>query len=274
MKVKAVPAEAEVGAPVITNLVAAPADTVIAEEVEVIEFPVAVRVKDPAVFRVTLNVFVPATNAAAAGIAPSGSFEVRVTVLVFVLTALPKTSCAVTATENAVPETAVEGSVVNPYLETAPAVTLMEAEVIVRVPAVAVSVLVPEVFRVAVKVPTPFVRVAEAGRVAEASLEVMVTEFEKLVTVLLLESFAVTVNVRAFPAVAEPGTPVRTNWVATPPETVIAAVVTDLVPSVAEIVLLPDEFKVKVKVPNPLVRVDAEGSAALGSVDENETVPV
>jgi hypothetical protein len=87
VKVKEVPADAEVGAPVNTNFVAAPADTVIAEDVEVIEFPVAVRVKDPAVFRVTLNVFVPATSTAAAGIAPSGSFDVRVTVLVLVVTA-------------------------------------------------------------------------------------------------------------------------------------------------------------------------------------------
>jgi hypothetical protein len=65
--------------------------------------------------------------------------------------------------------------VVNPYFEAAAAFTVIEDEVALRDPSLAVRVLEPEVFRVIVKFPTPLVRVADAGRVADGSDEVSET---------------------------------------------------------------------------------------------------
>jgi vacuolar-type H+-ATPase subunit B/Vma2 len=57
-------------------------------------------------------------------------------------------------------------------------------EVTVRDPPVAVMVLEPAVLSVMLKVPTPEVRLAAAGRVAAESEEVMVTVLAKEVAVL------------------------------------------------------------------------------------------
>jgi hypothetical protein len=74
-------------------------------------------------------------------------------------------------------------------------------EVTVRDPPVAVMVLEPAVFKVTEKVPTPEVRVADAGSVALESEEVMETALAKEVAVLPYASSAVTVALKEVPAV-------------------------------------------------------------------------
>ena len=66
------------------------------------------------------------------------------------------------------------------------------------------------------KVPTPELSGAEAGRVAAESLEVMVMELGKLVTVLLYASFAARVTLIGVPALVVVGADVKTSEVAAP----------------------------------------------------------
>ncbi|NDD56341.1 MAG: hypothetical protein EBZ44_01245, partial [Verrucomicrobia bacterium] len=73
-------------------------------------------------------------------------------------------------------------------------------------PEAAVRVCAPAVFRVREKEPTPLVRVAEAGSVAFESDEVIATVPAKPVAVLLWASRAVTVKLKAVPAVLLVGT--------------------------------------------------------------------
>jgi hypothetical protein len=75
-------------------------------------------------------------------------------------------------------------------------------EVMESPPPVAVMVLEPAVLSVMLKVPTPEVRVAAAGRVAAESEELMETVLAKEVAVLPYASSAVTVALKEVPAVA------------------------------------------------------------------------
>ena len=70
---------------------------------------------------------------------------------------------------------------------------------------VAVIVWLPTAFSVIEKVPVPFVSVEFAGRTALVSVLVKCTVPEYVVTVLLEASSAVTVKLKAVPAVAEAG---------------------------------------------------------------------
>lgn len=65
---------------------------------------VAVSVEAPTVFKVTLNVFVPATSAALAGSVALGSLDVIPAVLVTVFTRFQYRSTALTVTLNDVPD--------------------------------------------------------------------------------------------------------------------------------------------------------------------------
>src|SRR3974390_3348712 len=140
---------------------------------------------------------------------------------------------------------------------------------------VAVIVWLPAVFKVALKVPTPLVRVAFAGRTAAPSLDVKCTVPVYPVAVLFEASSAVTVNGNAEPAVAVAGA-LTEKCVAAPADTAIAAelpVIDDVAVSVAVIVWLPAVFNVAVKVPTPLVRVAFAGRTAAPSLDVKCTVP-
>jgi hypothetical protein len=151
---------------------------------------------------------------------------------------------------------------------------VIPAEVLEINPSLAVKVLDPAVFRFRAKDPTPFVRVAGAGRTAAPSEEVMVTAPEYPVTVLPLESFAVTLMLNGVPAVAFAGTDPSTNWDARFEFTVIPEEVMERTPSFAVRVWLPVDLRVVVKLPTPLVSVAAGGRVAAGSEDAMLIEPV
>src|SRR5919197_4707541 len=161
----------------ICNLVNAPTLTVMAGLVLAVLVPsvtsVTVTVLLPAVLSVTLKVLVPATNAALAGNVALASLEVMPTVSVL-LTKFQLASTALTVTLKAVPAVwavgvpvlpvAVPGAAVSPGTSNcsftkAPAFTVIDGLVLgVFVPSlmsVAVTVAVPAVFKVTLKVCVP-----------------------------------------------------------------------------------------------------------------------
>src|SRR3989440_514416 len=152
----------------------------------------AVTVRLPAVFSVTLKVFVPATNAALAGNVALASLEVIPTVCVFVLTRFQLASTALTVTVNApaavwavgvpvfpvaVPGAAVSPGTNNCNFTSAPALTgiagLVLAVLVPSVLSVAVNVPLPAVLSVTLKLWVPPTKAALAGNAAFASLEVI-----------------------------------------------------------------------------------------------------
>src|SRR5438552_314573 len=187
---------------------------------------VAVSVQVPAVLSVTLRFRVPAANAVFAGKVAALSVEVIPTVLVTVLTTFQLASTALTVTVKAVPAVravgapvlpvAVPGAAVSPgtsnwSFTTAPALTVMAGLVLaVLVPSgmsVAVTVRLPAVFKVTLKLWVPATRAALAGKVALGSLEVMPTVWV-LLTKFQLASTALTVTLKAVPAFWAVGVPV------------------------------------------------------------------
>src|SRR5947209_4485145 len=177
------------------SFVNAPTFTVVAGEVFAVRVPfvmsVAVNVHEPAVFAVTLKVFVPATIAAFAGKLAFVSVEVMPTVSVEETT-FQFASTALTVTLNAVPAVWAEGEPVLPLtlpalalspgrricsFAKAPALTVVEGEVLaVFVPSVAslaVSVNEPAVVIVTVKLFVPATRAAFEGGAKLASLELI-----------------------------------------------------------------------------------------------------
>ena len=140
-------------------------------------------------------------------------------------------------------------------------------------PSDAVSVLDPAVLRVSENVPTPFKRVAEEGRAAAESEEVIETVPLYPVAVLPEASFAVTIKVKAEPAVAEAGMDESARELAVPAETVMLVDVTARVPSDAVRVEDPAVFSLTRNDPVPLVSVDAFGSVAAESVEVIATLP-
>ena len=88
-------------------------------------------------------------------------------------------------------------------------------------------------------------------------------------------SSAVTVTLKALPAVAAPGADTL-KWVAAPAVTLMEPLVPVMLPdtvSVAVIVLLPTVLSVALNVPLPLVSVELAGSTAAPSVLVKCTVP-
>jgi hypothetical protein len=162
----------------------------------------------------------------------------------------------------------VDGTPVNTNLLIAPGETEIEDEVTVRPPPVAVKVCVPAVLNFTTKGLVPELSVAEDGMVPAGSLEVMVMLLVLVVAVFPTESLAVTLMVKETAAVALVGTRVSTSCVAAPAETAIAAVVAEVsVPEVAVMVLDPTVFRVKERVPVPLVKGAEVGSVAAVSVE-------
>jgi len=158
--------------------------------------------------------------------------------------------------------------------ENAPALTVIPSEVVLKPPPLAVMFFTPEDLSVMAKVPTPLVRVDEAGRVACPSFELMETTPENPVAMFPPESRAVTVKVVEFPALTLAGIEVRASWVAFEALTVMAVEVALRAPSVAVKVLLPAVLKVRLKVPTPFTSVLATGKTAFASVEVKLTVPV
>jgi hypothetical protein len=180
---------------------------------------VAVIVAVPEVFNVTEKVVVPETKLPFAGRSAFESVEVIAIESVAELIRFQFASTAFTVTENAVPAVCAEGLPVFPVelpaeavspgtsncnLVNEPALTVMLGLVLAvfvpSVASVAVTVAVPAVFAVTLKVLVPATRVAFAGKVAFASLEVIAIEWVEVVT-FQLASTALTVTVNALPEV-------------------------------------------------------------------------
>ena len=181
----------------------------------------------PAVLRVTLNVFVPATSRSSLGRVALTSVEAILTTSVTVLTRFQLASTALTVMLNAVPAVCAVGEPVLPVADpgaavspgtrswsfvNAPALTVMDGLVFAVFDpseiSVAVSVLLPAVFSVTLKVLVPLTSAALAGRDALASFEVIPTTSVTLLTMFQFASTAFTVTVKAVPAVRLLGVPV------------------------------------------------------------------
>src|SRR5882762_10358998 len=172
----------------------------------------AVTVELPAVLRVTLNAFVPETSCAPPGSTPLASLEVMATVS-FVLITFQLASTALTVTLKAVPAVWPVGVPVLPLPEPATAVSpgakicsLANAPALTAIPglvfkdlelsviSLAVTVEVPAVRRVTLKVCVPFTNAAFAGKIAFASDDVIPATSVTLLTVFQFASTAFTVT--------------------------------------------------------------------------------
>ena len=179
----------------------------------------------PAVFGVTANAFVPATSAALAGSAAFGS-ELVIAIVSVAVTRFQFASTALTVTLNDEPAVwalgapvlpeAVPGAAVSPgrriwSFAKAPALIvaagLVLAVIAPLVTSVDVKVAVPPVFGVTENVLVPATSAALAGSAALASVEVMPTVSVEE-TGFQLASTALTVTLKAVPAVCAVGVPV------------------------------------------------------------------
>ena len=205
------------------NFVKAPALTVIAglalADLVPSAMSLAVSVALPAVFSVTLNVCVPAVSAALEGRLALASLEEIPTKSVALLTIFQFASTAFAVTVKALPALcavgvpvfplAVPGAEVSPgtrswSLVNAPALTVIGELVLMAIAECvvfeAVTVAVPAVFSVTLKLFVPELSAALAGKTALASLEVIATVSFVLIR-FQLASTALTVTLKAVPAV-------------------------------------------------------------------------
>src|SRR6266542_831370 len=187
----------------------------------------AVTVRLPAVFRLTLKVCVPATRAALAGSAALASEDVIPIMSVTVVTRFQFASTALTVTLKAVPAfwavgvpvlpVAVPGAAVSPGTSScsftkAPVLTVMEGLVLAilagSLRSEPVKVCEPAAFKVTLRVRVPETKAAFAGRSAPMSLDVMPTVSVTVLTRFQKASTALTVTLKALPATVEVGVPV------------------------------------------------------------------
>src|SRR5439155_3518 len=182
----------------ICSLVNAPTLSAIAGLVLAVLVPsvisLAVTVALPAVLSVTLRLLVPLTSAALAGAAALPSLEVMPTVWVTLVTTFQLASTALTVTLKAAPAVCADGAPVLPVALPGEAVSpgtnscslvnvatltaiagLVLAVMPVLVRSDAVTVLVPAVLSVTLKLCVPATNAALLGSAALASLEVMPT---------------------------------------------------------------------------------------------------
>ena len=141
---------------------------------------------------------------------------------------------------------------------------------------VAVTVRLPRVRSVALKLPTPLVSLAFELRDAEGSVDVRCTVPPYVVTVFWKASFAVTATKNESPTADEVGA-VTSKCVVAAGATVTVAVVPEIpefAVSVAVIVCAPAVFSVTVKACWPLDNVEFAGNTAAESLLVNLTVPV
>src|SRR6266581_9087362 len=179
----------------------------------------------PAVLRVTLKPLVPLISAALAGKAAFKSLEVMATVSL-VLTTFQHGSVALTVTLNALPATSASGAPLFPAAVPGAAVSpgtnncsfakragltvtdgLVLAILVPSVTSVAVTVRLPAVFRLMLKIPVPLSSAPLAGKLALLSDEVRPTVSVALVTRFQLASTPFTVTLEAVPAVCAVGAP-------------------------------------------------------------------
>src|SRR6266571_4806787 len=264
----------------------------------------------PAVLSVTLEVFVPATSAALAGKMALVSEELSPTVSAIVLTRFQFTSTALTVTLKGVPAACALGVPALPLIVPGMAVSpgtnncsfakragltvtdgLVLAILVPSVASVAVTIQLPAVFRVRLKIPVPLSSAPLAGKLALLSDEVRPTVSVALVTRFQLASTPFTVTLKALPAVCAVGAPVlpvalpgealspgaRTcSLVKAPGRTWSGAVVefwiAGWVMSEAMRVTLPAVLRVTLRLLTPLTSAALAGKAAFGSLEVMATV--
>src|SRR5207248_226627 len=269
----------------------------------------AVMVELPAVLNVTLKVLIPATRAALAGSVSFGSVVVMPTVWVELAT-FQKSSTALTVTLKAVPAVwavgapvlplAVPGAAVSPgtnscSLVKAAAFTVMAelvlADLLPSDTSEEVTVWLPAVLNVTLKLCVPALSAALAGKMALASEEAMPTVSVMLVTRFQLASTALTVTLNAAPAVCAVSAPVLPvalpgeavspgaricNLVNAPTFTVmgglVLAVLVPSVMSVAVTVRLPAVLSVTLKTFVPATNAALAGKVALASLEVMPTL--
>ena len=142
----------------------------------------------------------------------------------------PDASFAITVNENELPAVVDVGTELRTKLEADAGFTVTPDEVTEREPSDAVRVREPAVLSVIEKDPTPLVSIADAGRVAFESLEVIATVPEYPVAVFPAVSFAVTEILNAVPEIADAGIEPKTSRVAAPGVMPIGAVFVTGVP--------------------------------------------
>ena len=170
---------------------------------------------------------------------------------------------------------------------------LVLAVFVLSVMSLAVTVALPAVFSVILKVFVPELRVEFAGKAALLSEDVMPALSLIVLTTFQFASTALTVTLKAVPAVSAVGVPVlpvevpgaavspgttNCNFTKDPAFTVmdelVLAVLVPSVLSVAVTVRLPPDFKVTLKVFVPATRAAFPGSTALLSEEVIPTVSV
>jgi len=175
-------------------------------------------------------------------------------------------SCAVTVKLRALPAVAVAGAETAMWVAAAADTAIVPEAPVIELLEVSVAVRVwfPAVCNVAENVPVPLLSVESAGSTALPSELVKWTVSPKAVMVLLFWSRAVTVRLKALPAVAPAGA-ATTKCGAATTETAIAAEVPAIDPlavSLAVMVWFPVACNVAEKVPAPFVSVESAGSEA------------
>src|SRR5438552_37462 len=168
---------------------------------------------------------------------------------------------------------------------------LVLAALLLSLISLAVTVELPAVLSVRLKVCVPFTRVVLAGKVALLSEALIPTVSVTVLTAFQLASTALTVTVKALPAACAAGVPVfpmalpgaavspgaRICSLVNGPELTITeglvlAVIPVCVTSEAATVALPAVFSVKLKLPVPLTRAALAGKTALESLEVIATV--
>src|ERR1043166_2934270 len=262
-----------------------------------------------AVRKVTLNTIVPELSAVFGGSSGFGPLEVTPTTSLTLDTKFQFASTALTVTLNAVPAVCavavpvlpvpVPGAAVSPgskscnFVNT-PAVTGIDELVLLVIPACVtsepVTVALPPVFNVTLKLLVPLTSAALAGSVALLSLEVIATVSFVLIK-FQFASTALTVTLKAVPAAWVVGVPVlpltlpgeaaspgasTCSFANAPAFTVIDGVVLfpllPFVTSDAVNVWLPPVLKVTFNVFVPATSAVFAGSAALASLELIATV--
>jgi hypothetical protein len=152
---------------------------------------------------------------------------------------------------------------------------LAEPVIVLLTMSVTVTVCVPEVAKVTLKAPTPFVIVEFAGRIADGSVELKWTVPLYPVTVLPNASSAVTVTLSGVPIVALGAANTAKCVTADAATETCATPVTLALPvSVTEIVCEPEVLIVTLKVRAPFVKVVFAGKVASESLEVKWTVPL
>jgi hypothetical protein len=221
-----------------------------------------------------------ATEVVPLNVPPLGFVWIASVTVAVLLVRFPTASwiCTVTAGVMAEAACVFVGCCPNTRTAGAPALTVIVFDVPVMLPvtvSVAVIVWLPAVFSVAESVPVPLVKVELEGKTAWPSVLVKCTDPLYAVAVLFRLSRAVTVKLKAVPAVAAPGADTAKCVAAAAPTTMLFDVPVMLLVTVSVAVMVwpPAVFSVAESDPVPFVKVEFDGRTAWPSLLVKCTVP-